>query len=1032
MRIGLLGAVEAWPDAPGTAVPLPGLRVRGLLARLALDAGRPVGTAALVDDLWGEQPPDAAGNALQALVSRLRRAVGADLVGTEPGGYRLRIAPDAVDALRFDALAADPARLTEALALWRGPALADVRDLPFAAAAADRLDERRAAAVERRAALALGSGGPADLDALTAQLAAAPLRETTAALLARALHATGRQADALAVVDRTAARLADELGIDPGAELAAARMEVLRQAPARPRAAPPAGAPVSSFVGRDDDVRRVRTLLGTHRLVTLTGPGGAGKTRLSREAVDGEPHVRVAELAPLTGPEQLPATLLAAVGGPELQLRASDEAAAAVPDRLVAALTGRDTLLVLDNCEHLVHAAAALVDLLLPRCPALRVLATSREPLGVPGEVLHPVDALRGADAVRLFVDRAAAVRPGFALTPQVEPVVAEICRRLDGQPLPIELAAARIRTLSPAEIAERLADRFRLLTTGPRTAQPRHQTLRAVVDWSWDLLAEPERAVARRLGAFAGGATAATAERVCSGPDVPDVFDALASLVDKSLVVAVPQAEGPTRYRMLETIRVYAVERLDEAGERERAEAAHLAVVLELVEEAEPRLRGPGQLDRLARLRAEAEEIDVALRRTVAAGDSAAAHRLAAAMGWSWMIRGLLEEARRWFEAVHVLDGPAPAAARALVTGYLGISCVGGVESERGTALLADAIAIVDTLPEPRHPLLDLLGPGTDVFSGRGDDAIRRLSHEATDPWLRAFALQVRAVAAENDGRIDDQRRLLRAARALHASTGDRFGLGMAVHSLGELEEVAGDPVAAAAAYDEAIVLAEELGNDDRIDFLSRRAVLHASQGDRAAACATLRRAEDASDGSAPSRWTIAVSRAGIERLTGDVDAARAAVAVASAGLRQLEDEAGLAVAQRKAWVGALRAEIELTAGDPDAAQGPLADAVAAALEARDGPVSGMVAEVAARLLLAHGDAEGAALLLGVAHTQRGALDLGSADVLASLAQVDDVLGPAAAQEAQRRGRELPRDDGLAELERAVAAVGGTYVRRR
>lgn len=384
-------------------------------------------------------------------------------------------------------------------------------------------------------------------------------------------------------------------------------------------------------------------------------------------------------------------------------------------------------------------------------------------------------------------------------------------------------------------------------------------------------------------------------------------------------------------------------------------------------------------------------------------------------------MVRGLLDEARRWLGAVHALDGPIPPAARALVAGYLGISQLTGPASARGIALIADADALGETLPRPRHPLLDLLGPGTDAFSG-DDTAIRRLSEEAPDPWLRAFALQVRAVVAENDGRIDDQRRLLRAARTLHAETGDRFGLGMAVHSLGELEELAGDAVAAAAAYEEAIALAAELGNDDQVQFLSRRALLHARLGDRAAACAALERAAAVGDGSAESRWTIAMTRAGIERHTGDVDAARAAVEVAAEGLRRLQGS--LAVAQRRAWVGALRAEVELRAGDPDAASAPLADAVTAAVEGRDGPVSGMVAEVGAQLLLAVDDAEGAAVLLGVAHTQRGALDLGHPDVVAAVARVCDALGPAAAGEAERRGRELSRDGGMAELARRVDQV--------
>lgn len=624
-------------------VPLRGVRLQGLLARLALDAGRPVGTSVLLDDLWGETPPDRAGNALQALVSRLRRAIGPELVATDARGYRLCVEPDAVDALRFGALAG-AGDLDRALALWHGPALADVLDLPFAGPAAARLEERRAAVVEERATLALRAGRPgSQLDGLSAQLDASPLRETTAALLIRCLHAAGRQADALAVADRTIARLADELGVDPGPGLAAARLSVLRAGPP----ATPARTGLNSFVGRDRDVQRVRDLLGPARIVTLIGPGGAGKTRLAREAV-GPGSVAVAELAPLTGGEQVAAAVLAAVGEPELVVRAQDEPAPDVVTRLVATLAPRDALLVLDNCEHLVDAAAALAETLLTACPRLRVLATSREPLGVPGEVLHPVEALAEADAVALFADRAAAVRPGFTVTPEV----AVICRRLDGQPLPIELAAARLRTLTPAEILERLDDRFRLLTSGSRTALPRHQTLRAVVDWSWDLLDEPERAIARRLAVFAGGATVAAVEQVCGG----GAFELLAALVDKSLVVAVPGS--PTRYRMLETIREYARERLDEAGERDAAVADHARFMTELAEAAEPHLRGHEQLLWLAKLRAEADEIDLALRRTIAAGDAATAHRLVAALAWSWFVRGRTDDADRWVTAVHPLDG--------------------------------------------------------------------------------------------------------------------------------------------------------------------------------------------------------------------------------------------------------------------------------------------------------------------------------------------------------------------------------------
>ncbi len=1028
MRIGLLGAVEAWHGPGGDPVPLRGVRLRGLLARLALDAGRPVGPAALVDDLWGAAPPDAAGNALQALVSRLRRAVGAELVETVPGGYRLAVAADAVDALRFvelvrAATGADPGRahatIAEALRLWRGPALADVAELPFAAAVAARLDERRAVAVEQSARLALRLGrADAELDGLAGQLAAAPLRESTAALLARGLHAPGRQAAALAVLDRTAAHLAEELGVDPGPELADARMAVLRgEVPARAPEPTPVGG-LNSFVGRDRDVERVRALLGTERLVTLIGPGGAGKTRLARESVVPTERPVVAELASLTGAAQLPATVLAAVGEPELILRTQDDALPDIGTRLQAAIGADDLLLVLDNCEHLVDGVAALTETLLRSCPRLRVLATSREPLGVPGEVLHPVEALVSADAVALFRDRAAAVRPGFVLDADVTPVVADICARLDGQPLPIELAAARLRTLSPAEILARLDDRFRLLTSGARTALPRHQTLRAVVDWSWELLGEPERAVARRLGVFAGGATAAAAQQVCGAPE-DDVFELLASLVDKSLVVAVPQPEGAaTRYRMLETIREYAIERLDEAGERAIAVAAHTRIVVELAEEAEPHLRRREQLDWLARLRAEADEIDIALRRSVADGDAVSAHRLVAAMAWSWLIRGRNEEALRWVDIVHRMEGPVPVVTRTLVTGLLALLSVARGDLAAAVRHVEAAIAMAAPLPRPRHPFVELIQPVYEAFRDPTDGAsIRLLSETTDDPWVRGFTLEVQAQLAENVGRIDEQRRLIRTAHELFTTIGDRFGLGMVVFSLGELEEVAGQFDAAAAAYDESIALATELGNEDDLpQFLSRRALLEARRGDLDAARAVLARVPGKRVTAFDAAGSVSVAAAEIERLAGNIDEARVHLATAQGEMAE-NGFGGGAVPQRRAFFAMTWAQVEMAAGDLPAARDQMAAAIAAAVESGDGPVAATVAQVAAQLALAEGDAGCAAVLLGVAVAQRGILDRGSPDVMATVEGMRSTLGEEKADELMREGSELPRPAGLARL---------------
>ncbi|MDT7553435.1 MAG: hypothetical protein QOI16_1971 [Pseudonocardiales bacterium] len=1026
MRIGVLGTL----DGPSG---LSGVRLRGLLARLALDAGRPVSAATLVEDLW-ESPPDNALNALQALVSRLRRVVGSGLVATVPGGYRLAVEPGVVDAMAFDTLLAEAAQaspatahtlLGDALALWRGPALADLGELPFAGPAATRLNDRKALAVEERARLALRLGLDPDLDALTTQLAVAPLRETTAALLGRALHAAGRQADALATLDRTIAGLADELGVDPGPELAAARMAVLRALPPSPRT-----AGLSSFVGRTADVDRIRALLRTARLVTLTGPGGAGKTRLAREATFvpdgrraasasasaafagtsfGSAEAVVAELAALTDGAQLPATVLAAVGEPELHLGRAAE----VPEptaRLLAALEGRDTILVLDNCEHLVAAVAAFTESLLLACPRLRVLATSREPLGIPGEALHPVDALAETDAVRLFTDRAVAVRPGFVFDDATAPAVTEICRRLDGQPLPIELAAARLRTLSPAEIAARLDDRFRLLTMGARTALPRHQTLRAVVDWSWDLLDEAERTVARRLGVFAGGATLAAAEHVCG----PDALDVLASLVDKSLVVAVPQADGPTRYRMLETIRAYAGEKLDAAGERPDAEASHAAFLLELVEEAEPHTRGPEQLRWLARLRAEGEEIDLALRRTIPR-DAATAHRIVDAMTWSWMVRGRMEEAARWLLALPPPDERVPDSTRALTYAYLAVVRLGTGDGAEAKRRVEQAIAVAAALPEPWHPVLQLAAPVLALFGQQDRDPIERLVAQTSDPWVRAFALAAQAQIAENQGEIDWQRPLIRAAHKEFVALGDRFGLGMVVHALGDLEDTAGNYDAAAKAYDESIALARELGNEEDLpQFIARRAQLEARRGDLAAARAVLDTAvRPQTRGLFGVSAVVPLARAQIERMAGNIDLARAQLALATSVPNGEHD---IAVPQRLAHHALITAQIDLAADDLPAAREQLRTAVEAAVEGNDGPVSALVAEAAAQLAHAEGDDPGAAELLGVAAAQRGTLDLGSPDVITVLQAVRTALGPRA-DDLMSEWQGKPRPDGLAHL---------------
>ncbi|GAA1397428.1 BTAD domain-containing putative transcriptional regulator [Pseudonocardia kongjuensis] len=1033
MEIRLLGTVSAL-DGSGAELLPAGPRLRGLLARLALDAGHPVDAATLVDALWGEAPPSTA-NALQSLVSRLRRSVGADRVRSAPGGYRLDVGADAVDALRFARLRREAAAtadrerarelLDRALGLWSGPALADLREVAFAGPAAARLAEARAATAEELTRRTLEDGVPAPgtlRGVLTEVLAEQPLRETSAVALARLLHASGHRADALTVLDRTRSALAAELGVDPGPELRAARTELLHDAPAGNGrvAAPapatragPAGTPrhrapaLTSFIGREDDLARLRSLLAGARLVTVTGPGGAGKTRIVAEVVrDLDRPVEVAELAPLAGPEQLAATVLHAVGGPDLSL--GDRTGPGTLARLRTALAGRELLLVLDNCEHLIDPVATLVHDLLGTVPGLTVLATSREPLGVPGEVLHPLGALDDAQAARLFTDRAAAVAPGFTADPAT---VTEICRRLDGQPLPIELAAARARTLSAREIADRLADRFRLLVTGSRTVLPRHQTLRAVVDWSWDLLGAAERTLADRFGVFAGPVGAHAVETVCGGGGLDgDPLGLLDALVEKSLVVATQDpGGGPTRYRMLETIREYAAARLAESGGSGRMVRAHADWLLAVLEPAEPQLRTRAQLDTLATVRRVEGEAFRALDRAVTDPRPEHAHRLLAAVSWSWMIRGENIALLHWSDLVAALDAPADVPAVTTNRAIRALLLAGYVSVEGAPAEIDAVGSALPGLPHPRHPAVVLAGPVAEAFRSGDRTELGALVARGADPWLRGAAAFLASVHAENEGDLDEQRAYLRVAHPLFRSVGDRFGLGLTVASLGELEDLAGNGTAACTAWTESIALTAELGNlDDIPHYRMQLAGLAARRGDEAGAREHLELA--ASDlrehpHQRPASW-IDWGRADVERRLGRPVHARTLLAESWNA-----DGPGAGRMQRVALQHVFAAAAELDLGRIDAARVLLDAAADAALQSNDGPVLGMAAEASARWAVADGDPERAGELLGVAIARRGTLHLGDPEVVATRDAVVAALGEGGAVTAIDRGRAAPRD---------------------
>ncbi|MEU9292190.1 BTAD domain-containing putative transcriptional regulator [Streptomyces sp. NPDC048266] len=731
----VLGPCQALRTDDGTEASPGGTRLRALLTALAAAGGRPVGPRLLAEQVWADADPAQNGDqdrtaALQALVGRLRRALGRDAVESVPGGYRLGAEPDDVDLYRFERLAAEGAAaladghaahaadlLDEALRLWRGPALADLpgRDTDPLVIRVEQLHTR--ARRDRLAAdLALGRAGEI-LAPLAALAAGQPLDEPLQALRIRALRAAGRPAEALAAYEQVRAGLADRLGTDPGPELRSLHAELLTEAtPPPPEARAPYPTPVlparlTSFIGRDGELGALAAGWDDRRLITLTGPGGVGKTRLALEAAETyEGPVRLAELAAVREGATVAAAVLSALGARETHLWHRPAVPGTCPDdpfaELVEHCAGRRMLLVLDNCEHVIAEAAALAQALLTRCPGVTVLATSREPLGVPGEVVRPLGPLPTAMALRLLGERGAAARPGFVVGE--DPGAAEeVCRRLDGLPLAIELAAARLRLLSLRQIADRLDDRFRLLTSGARTVLPRQQTLRAVVDWSWELLDGAERAVLRRLAVFTGGCDPAAAEQVCAdGPgryagetgeapddagdalapskdagdalaspkgagdalDAPDVLHVLGALVDKSLVVAAVPAPGPLpgqggegmRYRLLETVAEYAGERLDEAGERDATERRHLTYYRELARRTEPELRGPGQVTALARLEREHDNLRGALRTAVARGDEQEVLCLVHSLSWFWQLRNHQVDARTWAAEAGRL-GPDP-----------------------------------------------------------------------------------------------------------------------------------------------------------------------------------------------------------------------------------------------------------------------------------------------------------------------------------------------------------------------------------
>ncbi|MFC9893794.1 BTAD domain-containing putative transcriptional regulator [Nocardia sp. NPDC127579] len=1025
MRIEVLGPVLAYAD-DGAPIELAGTRVRALLARLALAGSEVVSVDSLLDSLWGDQSTGGTVNALHAQVHRLRKALaGAAVVETVPGGYRLRLSVEQVDATQFEQLAKQGGRelaagafasasalLNQALSLWRGEALADVREIPFAGTAGARLDELRVGATEDRfeAELQLGRHGAILADA-EAVAAVHPLRERLAGLRMRALHAAGRQADALAVFEAVRGTLAEELGVDPCEELRNTYLAVLRGELASPEPAPvpsavlPGRLPaqLTSFVGRTDELKSLAGLLEGARLVTIVGPGGVGKTRLaigavSRHRAHQRGRVWLVSLAAVHTPDGLIEAVLGAVAVAEAQPVGSPL------ERVVSLLAGDEGVLVLDNCEQISGPVAEFAGHLLERQPYLTILATSREPLEVMGETLCrlgpldlPADADRAADsgAVQLFLDRAAAVRPGLVLDATTTPPILDIVRRLDGLPLALELAAARLRSMGVDQIAERLDDRFRLLSTGNRTAERRQQTLHAVIEWSWELLGEPERTLARRLSIFPARAGAAVIEAVCADTELPadEIVYLLDSLVDKSIVV-----QAGDGYRMLETIRAHASEKLRLAGEFEATLDRSTRYFADLAQEHEPLLRSDQQ-DRALRLfHSEYDNLVFALHSAVECGDAPSAARILGPLYWYWVMVRYDARADGYLAKVAELGDALPASARAAFTAIHQVSG-GPLDADRLRVLLEDCqrtqalrrypmLLTIVLVMAPMHGLDELAE--TEIARVRGEH----------DRWAIACTFMIDAIWHRARGDRANYVTALTSALHLFEELGDRWWAAKALYGLAQAHAVDGDHDQAIAAYRRSVAIAADLGSQDEISARLGLATERMRAGDLAGARHDIESAETAArrSGQPILRIEVLSALAELHRRSGDVEHAERELDRIDTLARKLPGRA------TDRFLPARVATL-LTAGDAPRARALLPRALQAVQAHLDTPTA---AYLLSRLLHLEDDPAGAATALGLSQAIRGTHDHGDTELRCLTEELVQRLGRADYDAAYRAGADL------------------------
>ena len=964
MQLLILGPLELRSsDGP---IQLGGTVRKRLLAVLVLSRNRTIAADRLIELVWGDDAPATAVNTLQVHVAALRRLLrsagdpaGFDRIRGDGGGYRFVTGPGAVDADVFEERLADArrwagvdrpralAQAQAALDLWRGEVLADVDLGADLAPEVSRLEGLRASALDLSMRLRIADGhARAAIPDLEALVASDPANESWAGLLMVALYRTGRQSDALAVYRAARRHLVEELGLDPSPALRRLELAVLRHDPEldadpalevvaanetpgdRPATSVRLPGSLTTFIGRAADLREVSGFVSDGaRLVTIVGIGGSGKSRLAlrvaqllTETFTGGSHW--VDLAPLGSGDHVPAAFAAAIG-------VGEEAGRPPADSLATAIADRQVLLVVDNCEPKTAAVARLVELLLRSCPRLVVVATSREPLALAGEHVWPLSGLeipvagepdpsriRSADAVALFLDRARSANARRTVADDELADVVAIVRRLDGLPLAVEMAAAWMRVAGPREIADRLADPRHVLALAGSTTVEGHRTLRAAFDSSTELLVAADRAVFRRLGVFSGPVSPAAIEQVC-GADVDDAAARLATLVERSLVVAVASG-ATTRYGLLAPVRDYARELLTDTAESDDAVARHLAWAVDLArEEYARRIRDEAAAIRA--LTAELDELHLALDRSIvdpgADGDQvasryrAAGQALAGLLGWFWPATGRLEEGRAllgW-----ALDGAAPED-RARILRGLGYMATYAGEAPLAVAMLTECVTLWRALDDPFEECLALsalgwahLWPGDNDLAlaafERGAQVAERMGAAGLRTVLLGGAAQA-MVAMHDIPRARDMARQILA----EAPPGDLRTLHFAHHFLGDCALLSGDPATAAIEYATSLELA--LALDDPVEI-----------------CAELQ--------------GVAMAQAGLGRAAEGVrvfDAAEAWL-----GRMGVQILAPFWVAMIEEWVGPARASLG-SRGEPEGA--PLEAAAAVAL-ARSLPTTAPVA---------------------------------------------------------------------------------------